>query len=181
MRPLQLPLHTDRLVLRLHEEPDAAWMHRVYSRPDVNRYLPGPPWTPEMAREKNRERMARTGLEGESGALGLVLEYQGTPFGAVSLWFTDRSGGKAEIGWTMDPDYGGKGFASEAVAAVLKAAFEHYQVRRVIARMDARNTASARLAGRAGMQQEACLRADWWDKGEWTNTLIFGLLASDRA
>ena len=46
--------------------------------------------------------------------------------------------------------------------------------------MDARNTASAKLATRIGMQQEAHLRQDWWSKGEWTDTLIFGMLSSDR-
>jgi RimJ/RimL family protein N-acetyltransferase len=46
--------------------------------------------------------------------------------------------------------------------------------------MDARNTASAKLARRIGMRQEAHLRQDWWSKGEWTDTLIFGMLASDR-
>ncbi|MGO3041113.1 hypothetical protein, partial [Ancrocorticia populi] len=30
------------------------------------------------------------------------------------------------------------------------------------------------------MRQEAHLRQDWWSKGAWTDTLIFGMLASDR-
>ena len=46
--------------------------------------------------------------------------------------------------------------------------------------MDARNTASARLAERVGMRREAHLREDWWSKGEWTSTLEFGMPASDR-
>ena len=46
--------------------------------------------------------------------------------------------------------------------------------------MDSRNTASAKLARRIGMREEAHLRKDWWSKGEWTDTLIFGMLASDR-
>lgn len=46
--------------------------------------------------------------------------------------------------------------------------------------MDARNTASARLAERVGMVQEAHFRKNWWSKGEWTDTLIFAQLADDR-
>src|SRR5699024_10141769 len=41
------------------------------------------------------------------------------------------------------------------------------------------NTASARLAERVGMHREAQLRQDWWSKGEWTDTVIFAMLASD--
>jgi len=54
-------------------------------------------------------------------------------------------------------------------------------VHRVVAQMDARNTASARLAARVGMRQEAHFRRDFWSKGEWTDTLVFGLLASELA
>ena len=45
--------------------------------------------------------------------------------------------------------------------------------------MDARNEASAQLAQRVGMKAEAHLRQDWWNKGEWTDTLIYAALASD--
>jgi aminoglycoside 6'-N-acetyltransferase len=31
------------------------------------------------------------------------------------------------------------------------------------------------------MQHEAHLRQDWWSKGEWTDTVVYGMLASDRA
>ena len=63
---------------------------------------------------------------------------------------------------------------------MLNVAFDHYGLHRVIAQMDARNTASAKLATRIGMHQEAHLRQDWWTKGEWSDTLIFGMLSSDR-
>ncbi len=63
---------------------------------------------------------------------------------------------------------------------MLELGFDHYGLHRVAAQMDARNIASARLAERAGMQREAHLRQDWWSKGEWTDTLIYGALASDR-
>ncbi|WP_129658549.1 GNAT family N-acetyltransferase [Rothia halotolerans] len=176
----RLPLRTERLVLRPHRESDAAWMHRVCSRPDVARHLLDDPWTAAMAREKNAERRRRTDLDGSSGSLNLVVEHQGVPVGDVLLWFTDREHRVAEMGWVLDPAHGGRGLASEAVGAVLGLAFDHYGVHRVAAQMDARNLASARLARRVGMRQEAHLRQDWWSKGEWTDTLVFGMLAGDR-
>ena len=33
---------------------------------------------------------------------------------------------------------------------------------------------------RIGMRQEAHLRKDWWSTGEWADTLIYGMLSSDR-
>src|SRR5699024_7167737 len=86
-----------------------------------------------------------------------------------------------EIGWVVDPGQGGRGLATEAVRAMLDLAFERYGAHRVAAQMDARNTASARLAERVGMHREAQLRQDWWSKGEWTDTVIFAMLARDRS
>ena len=174
-----LPLHTDRLTLRPYVADDADALLPIYSRPDVARFLLEEPWTARVTREKTAERVLKTDLDGETGALSLVIEHDGVVIGDVSLWFTDRERRVAEIGWVLDPDHGGRGFATEAVKAVLGLAFDQYKVHRVAAQMDGRNTASAKLASNAGMQREAYLRQHWWSKGEWTDTVIYGMLADD--
>ncbi|WP_209324348.1 GNAT family N-acetyltransferase [Brevibacterium renqingii] len=188
MEPLELPLTTDRLRLRTYVESDAEAQLPIFSREDVARFLLEDPWTAEVARTKIVERMRRTGLETESRALALVIETAdglddiagSHVIGDISLWFDSDSQEKAEIGWILDPAAGGHGFATEAAIAVLNVAFDHYGLHRVVAQMDARNTSSAKLARRIGMREEAHLRKDWWSKGEWTDTLIFGMLSTDR-
>lgn len=181
MNSLAFPLRTNRLSLRPHTENDAGWLHNVYSRHDVALYLLDEPWTAEVALKKTSERIPKTDLDGEHGALALVIDHQLTPVGDVLLWFTDRERRVAEIGWVLDPNYGGKGFATEAVRAVLDVAFDHYRVHRVSAQMDGRNTSSAKLAANAGMRHEAHLRQYWWSKGEWADTVIYGMLGNDHA
>ncbi|GAA4760284.1 GNAT family N-acetyltransferase [Citricoccus nitrophenolicus] len=179
MASLNFPLRTPRLALRPHREADVDWLYRVYSRPDVSRYLLDEPSSLEDAQKRISERIPRDDLDGGHGSLSLVIEREHLPIGDVLLWFTDREHRVAEIGWVLDPDHGGQGFATEAARAVLDLAFSHYRVHRVAAQMDARNAASAKLACMAGMHREAHLRQDWWSKGEWTDTVIFGKLASD--
>ena len=188
MEPLELPLTTDRLRLRSYRETDAEAHLPIYSREDVSRFLLQDPWTPEVAETEIAKRLTRTGLETESRTLALVIEtadgldsLEGSRvIGDIALWLEDGSDEKAEIGWILDPAASGHGFATEAAIAVLNVAFDHYGLHRVYAQMDSRNTASANLARRIGMREEAHLRKDWWSKGEWTDTLIFGMLASDR-
>jgi len=172
---------TPRLSLRLHRESDLERLVAVYSRPEVARYLLEEPWTVESGRAQLERRRARTGLDGPAGALALVVEHDGVLIGALSLWRTEQERRTVELGWTLDPEHGGRGFASEAVTAAVRFAVEQHDVHRVVAQMDARNTASARLAARVGMRQEAHFRRDFWSKGEWTDTLVFGLLASELA
>lgn len=193
---LSLPLTTDRLSLRAYRESDAEALLPIYSRDDVARFLLCDPWTAEEAETEISKRTPRTGLDTESRALALIIETKdglddiegSVVIGDIALWLDQsdpsRAGSvensKAEIGWVLNPAAGGHGFASEAATALLNVAFDHYGLHRVVAQMDARNTASAKMATRIGLQQEAHLRQDWWSKGEWTDTLIFGMLSSDR-
>lgn len=50
---------------------------------------------------------------------------------------------------------------------------------RVSADCDARNLASTRLLTRLGFRPEGHRIAHTWLKGEWTDDLLFGLLATD--
>lgn len=180
MNAVTLPIHTDRLTLRPHTLDDAESLQAIYGLPEVARFLLDEPWTADLAATKTAERIPKTDLAGETGALALVIELEGAVIGDVMLWLTDRERGVAEIGWVLDPAHSGHGFAREAASALLDIAFEVAALHRVAAQMDARNEGSAKLAESLGMRREAHLRQDWWSKGEWTDTVIFGLLARDR-
>lgn len=173
------PLRTERLVLRLHQHDDASALRRIYSQQEVARYLLDGPWSQSDAERRVAERTEQVGLLQGGAVLALVVEHENSVIGDVLLWLTNAEHRIGEIGWVLDPAHGGQGLAAEAVRAVLELGFEHYGLHRVAAQMDARNIASARLAERVGMRREAHLRQDWWSKGEWTDTLIYGVLSED--
>lgn len=177
--PFPLPSSTDRLRLRLHRPDDLDWMVSVSSRPEVARFLLEGPWSETRAAEVLDKRLARTDLDGEEGAVALIVEHDGSPIGDISLWLTDRERRTAEIGWVLDPAHTGRGFGREAVRAALALGFDHGRLHRVVAQMDARNTRSARLADAVGMRREAHFRQDFWCKGEWTDSFVYAVLASD--
>ncbi|CAM3801779.1 GNAT family N-acetyltransferase [Isoptericola cucumis] len=176
-----LPVTTDRLVLRAHQPEDLEPLLAYYASPEVSRFLLEEPWTPDDAAAQLAKRLARTGIDEPGSALALVVTHDGQVVGDVVLWTTGDTVSRGEIGWVFHPEHTGQGFATEAVRAVLGLAFDFYGMHRVVAQLDARNEASARLCERVGMQREGHLRQDWYSKGEWTDTLVYGLLASDRA
>ena len=59
-------------------------------------------------------------------------------------------------------------------------AFGTYDLHRVYGRLEARNTASARVLEKLGMRQEAHLVENEWVKGEWQSELVYALLARER-
>lgn len=177
---IPLPLTTERLSLRTHRREDESALLAYYSDPEVARYLLDEPWTPQYAHEQMEQLVTRTGLDSPARSLAVVVEHEGRVIGDLAIWLTDATGRKAEIGWAFAAHAAGQGFAAEAAAALIDAAFEHHDLHRIEAQMDDRNEASAALCERLGMRREAHLRQNWWMKGEWTSTLVHGLLASDR-
>jgi aminoglycoside 6'-N-acetyltransferase len=148
-----------------------------YSDPLVARYIPWEPWSRDFAAEVVARRIDSTGITGTESRLALVVEHEGEVVGDVVLWPADETLSRGEMGWAFHPSVSGRGFATEAVRALIGVAFEHCGMHRVIAQVDARNEASARLCERVGMVKEAHLRQDHWAKSEWTDTVIYGLLA----
>jgi aminoglycoside 6'-N-acetyltransferase len=172
---------TARLTLRTYRPEDLSPSLEYYGDPQVARYLLEEVWTPSDAEERFSKRLTRTGVDGPGSALALVAEHQGAVVGDVALWTTGDTVSRGEIGWVLHPAHIGNGFATEAVRAVIGLAFDHYGMHRVVAQLDARNERSARLCERVGMTREGLLRQDWWSKGEWTDTLVYGVLASEWA
>jgi RimJ/RimL family protein N-acetyltransferase len=92
------------------------------------------------------------------------------------LSFTSAQHRGGEVGWVLNPDHSGRGYATEAAHAVLHLAFDGLGLHRVVARVDARNDPSLRLAARLGMRREVHLMANEWFKGEWSDEIDFALL-----
>lgn len=175
-----LPIRTERLTLRTFTRSDTDDILRYHSNAAVARYLLEEPLDRPGAAAKVERHLPQIGLETDARALALAVEHDGVVVGDVTVWLVDETEARAEIGWVFSPDVAGRGLATEAVSALIDALFDAGSLHRLEAQMDGRNESSARLCERLGMTREAHLRQDWWSKGEWTDTVKYGLLATDR-
>jgi RimJ/RimL family protein N-acetyltransferase len=172
------PIETERLLLRPFARADHAALLAIHSREDLTRYLYWPPRGPEEVAEVLADKVACAKLEQEGDVLHLaaVLREEGTLVGDILLiWrsFVHRS---AEVGFVFHPDHHGRGYATEATAALLRLGFEELGLHRIYGRLDARNAASARVLEKLGMRREAHLVENEWVKAEWTDEAIYGML-----
>lgn len=69
-----------------------------------------------------------------------------------------------EVGWRLDPDAWGRGYATEAATAALHGAFETLELDRVISLPQVDNPRSVRVAERIGMQLERITTAPATDR-----------------
>lgn len=175
------PIVTPRLHLRPLVEDDVDALLAYRADPEVCRYLPFEPMTPEVVRARLAGDWARTELtaEGQSLTLGVEERASGRLVGDVLLVFHSAVHAAGEIGYVLHPDVRGRGYANEASATLLGLGFDGLGLHRVVARLDARNGASARLAARLGLRHEAHFVRNALVKGEWSDELVFAMLADD--
>lgn len=175
------PIETDRLLLRPYAPADLDAFHAIVRRPDVNRYLYSEPRNRDEAREVLAKLAAKVGIDDdhEDLLLAVVARDSGAVMGHVTLERASREHGQGEIGYVLHPDHHGQGYATEAATPMLRMGFEVLGLHRIVGRLDARNSASARVLERLGMRREAHLRENELVKGEWCDELVYAMLASE--
>jgi aminoglycoside 6'-N-acetyltransferase len=177
-----LPLRTERLVLRAAVPSDLPALLRYYGDPNVVRHLLHAVLDEAGVEDRLAKFEANVALVAVGDVLSLVIEHDGEVIGDLMLrLIAGDPPSVGELGWVMNPAYAGQGFATEAARALIDLGFRHFGLHRITAQLDARNDSSARLCERLGMTQEAHFRRDFWSKGEWTDSLHYGLLRDEWA
>ena len=170
-------LLTPRLALRRLAPSDAEAMFEYRSRPDVARFQT---WEPQSLEQVHSFVEGLLNVEPDTpGAwfqLAITLQESGLLIGDCGLHFLAEETRQAEVGITLAPTYQGKGYATEALEAVLDYLLVTLGKHRVCATVDPRNQPSVTLLKRVGMRQEAHLRESLWFKGAWADDLIFAVL-----
>lgn len=173
------PLTTARLTLRPYASDDFDALYDIQSRPEVTRYLMYDTRDRDQVREILEQRMRADGRERDAVDLAVVLTDSGTLIGDVALFLRNPEHRQGEVGYVFHPDYGGRGYATEAARVLLRLGFEDHGLHRIIGRLDARNKGSARVLERLGMRREAHFVENEIVKGEWTDELVYAMLEDE--
>jgi RimJ/RimL family protein N-acetyltransferase len=181
---VQWPVRSERLSIRpaVASDSDALWRYRRL--PAVTE------WMSTSARDRldfeqyftADDRLAKT----------LVIELESEVIGDLMLAVEDawaqtevRDSAlavQAELGWCLNPDFAGHGYATEAVTELIRICFHDLGLRRVTANCFAVNEASWRLMERVGMRREVhTVRESLHRSGVWHDGLGYALLADEWA
>jgi RimJ/RimL family protein N-acetyltransferase len=179
---LDWPIATDRLLLRraTPDDVDATWVFRKL--PEVHEWVSAATTTYDDYRERFLREQRLVDV--------LVVELDGRVIGDLMLRVEDAwaqeevadqaKGVQAELGWTLDPAYGGKGYATEAVRALIDIAFGRLGLRRLHADCFYDNEPSWRLMERVGMRREQHTVKDSLHRTRgWLDGLSYAILAEE--
>lgn len=137
--------------------------HKKWDRKSVEEYL------------KSSDRL------GESLFIGVFLKEEDRHIGNIRLFGLHPVHRRAELGIMMfDKQVWSKGYATEALNAVVDYAFKELKLHRIHADYYATNVASARLFEKCGFKIEGVFRDHFWVKDRFVDSVRIGRCHADR-
>ena len=150
----KLPIfQTKRLLIREIEDRDCYDMYEYASLPYVG---PSAGWEPHanISHTKNMIKLFKGKIDyGQLWVFAIVLKESNKMIGTIEL-HSHIKGFKAELGYTINPKYWGKGYAVEASRAVIAWGFDFLGLKRIECLMFCANQQSVRVCEKLGLTFE---------------------------
>ena len=174
---MKTSIQTDRLDIRRLEPRDAAAVFQYRSDPEISRFQN---WEPQSVGEVESfiAGLNEIGIDtpGRWYQLGLFERESGELAGDCGVYVQEHDPRQVEVGITLTARFQGRGFATEALSAVLGFLFSTLEKHRVFGSVDPRNGPSLALLERVGMRREAHFVESLWFKGAWADDVIYAML-----
>lgn len=166
-------IETERLIIREFDIGDLADLHEILGDDETMRNC-----EPAYDIEKT-ENFLRDFCIVKKGALAAVLKESGKVIGYI-LFKPDGEPEVREMGWIFNRGYWRRGYAYEAMSALIDRAFSEMGIKRVFAEtIDP--VKSVGLMRKLGMKPEGVWRKHTKDlNGNWADIYFYGLLKEDH-
>ncbi|TNJ66448.1 GNAT family N-acetyltransferase [Paenibacillus hemerocallicola] len=169
-----MEFRTERLIIRDFIDTDCQSVHAYASNSLVTKYMIWGPNTEEQTRAfiqrsiEMQNQLPRVDFE-----LAVTLRAGGGLIGGVGIHVSDLQG---EIGYCLNPDYWGRGYASEAAMEMIRFGFRELGLHRIYATCRPENDGSSGVMKKIGMTYEGRLREHMFHKGKWHDSLQYSIL-----
>jgi|SRR6478609_7176028 len=190
MPPLPVAIETDRLILRPFAPDDAPALYEavVQSRERVGKWLPWVPfYTDQSAADAFIGRCRQHWHDATELPFAIFDRESGRFLGGIAVHATRLGGypirwdwGIFETGYWLREGTEGKGYMREAVRAIVRLVFQHFNANKLALRCDSRNDASRHVAESIGFHLDRLARHDSIaTDGSIRDTLFFSLLPDE--
>lgn len=127
-----------------------------------------------------QKRFQDNGFSSDERELFLICDEHGAVIGDVVHFQAKRYSTAREIGWTIhDPENRNRGYATEAVTALIDYLFKSLPINRIECSTATQNHASIRLAEKCGLVREGVLRGIVFVAGVYVDDVVLSILRSD--
>jgi len=175
-----IEINTERLILRPIKSEDAKAIFDYRSDPIANKYQGWIPKTIDEARDFVTNRVAsEMDLVNTWFQFVLIEKDSNKLIGDVGIHFFDANKKQVGIGYTLDKNYQGKGYMTEALIALINYLFIDLDKHRITASIDPDNVKSIKLVEKLGFRKEGHFKKSFLANGQWVDDLVFAILKEE--
>ena len=175
-----IEINTERLLLRSLRENDVEAIYNYRSDSIANQYQG---WIPKTINDVNdfiKNRVSPViDIVDTWYQFVIIKKDQNNLIGDIGVHFLDADKKQVELGCTLDKDYQGKGYATEALREIINYLFQDLEKRRIVTSIDPRNIKSIGLVERLCFKKEAHFRESLLINGEWVDDLVYAILKDE--
>ena len=171
---------SDRISLRGFRPTDYRDMYEYLSLEIVAKYEPYNVQSLEDCKKEAKERSGNPSY--------LAIEHKLTGKVIGNIYFNQKQPYRLktwELGYVLNPNYWGAGYATEAVNLIFDYAFNNMRVHRIVASCNPENTRSWKLMERVGMRRESHAIKDVFFKynpygaPDWQDSYTYAILIDE--
>jgi RimJ/RimL family protein N-acetyltransferase len=172
-------IESARVCVRPISVSDLSSLLAVNSDEEVVKFLGHRPWRAMADAEAWFERISKQQASGSALEFVIAARQTGSVIGRCGLFDFEEINAQAGLGYILDRAHWGHGYMREALTGLIQSAFSEMGLRRLEAKVEAQNTASAGLLRRLGFSREGVLRERWISGGETVDAEVYGLLSHE--
>jgi ribosomal-protein-alanine N-acetyltransferase len=172
-------LETERLILIDFVNSDAEELFNIRSDVRVQKYLDRDLHKSVEESELMIDGMIKT-FNNKEGINWIIRKKDSlNVIGYIGYWRMIRNNVRAEIGYSMKPEYWGYGYMQEALAKVIEFGFKEFCLHSIEANVNPNNEKSIKLLEKFGFKREAYFKEDYFYNGKFLDTAIYSLLETE--
>ncbi|EJK6375567.1 GNAT family N-acetyltransferase [Listeria monocytogenes] len=151
-------IKTERLFLSEMTLADTEKLFGYWSDDSVTRYMNIEPFQSLQPVEEMIRMLRQLEIEGKALRCVIILQATGEIIGTCGFNYIDHENHRAEIAYDLGTRFWKRGYATEAVKALMEWGKESFELHRIEAKVDPRNSASIALLEKLGFSKEGLLR-----------------------
>lgn len=172
-------LKSERLILRAITLEDAQYIQSIRNNPKVMEFMDS---NNHETLEDSKQFIQNniTSFKNKEGIYWAIIEKQTEAFiGDFSYWRIDKKNHRAEIGYTLMPEFWGKGYMSEAIKTIINFGFNDLNLHSIEANINPNNNSSRKLLQKIGFEKEAYFKENYYYNGIYLDSEIYSLLKTN--
>lgn len=171
-----MKLFTERLHIRPISIADKHDILEYRSDSEANKYQGWVPKNMHDVEEFIKNLAPQPNSQNTWFQLAIIEQKSNQLVGDIGIHFLESENKQVEIGFTLDKNYHGNGFANEALKCVIDYIFGELKKHRISASVDPNNIKSIRLLERIGFRKEAHFVESLYLNGKWVDDVIYAML-----